>query len=245
MADDTKDRLARLLDQSPAVVNGIDFVEIANDEQTDLRVHFLLDTPDLTGTVAGSDISITGGETIPTVPVQSLDWLTAPGQRSVLRLRVVAPGDFSRYTLKIVSTLLDPFFDHSVFSFKARCESTLDCKPPPEVCPPPDTETPPIDYLAKDYDSFRKALSDFSALRYPEWVERSEADFGVMLMEALCAVADDLSYTQDRVAAEATLETATQRRSVVRHARLVDYEPRPATAARVLLQFDVSGGPLP
>src|SRR5207249_4867388 len=104
---------------------------------------------------------------------------------------------------------------------------------------------PPIDYLAKDYDSFRKALSDFSALRYPEWVERGEADFGVVLMEALCALADDLSYTQDRVAAEATLETATRRRSVVRHARLVDYEPRPATAARVLLQLDVVGGPVP
>src|SRR5262245_66359807 len=113
MADHTKDRLARLLDQEPPVVNGIDFVEIANDEQTELRVHFLLDTPDLIGTVASSDITITGGETIPTVPVQSLDWLTAPDQRPVLRLRVAVPGDFSRYMLKVVSTLLDPFFDHT------------------------------------------------------------------------------------------------------------------------------------
>ena len=47
----------------------------------------------------------------------------------------------------------------------------------------------------------------------------------MMFLEALSALADDLSYTQDRVAAEATLMTATQRRSVVRHARLVDYEP--------------------
>ena len=66
-----------------------------------------------------------------------------------------------------------------------------------------------------------------------------------MFMEALAALADDLSYTQDRVAAEATLATATQRRSIVRHARLVDYEPQPATSARVLLQFDVGGGPIP
>ena len=64
---------------------------------------------------------------------------------------------------------------------------------------------PPIDYLAKDFLSFRQALLDFSALRYPEWQERSEADFGVMFLEALSALADDLSYTQDRVAAEATL----------------------------------------
>ena len=53
-----------------------------------------------------------------------------------------------------------------------------------------------------------------------------------MFMELLAAVGDDLSYLQDRIAAEATLATATQRRSVVRHARLVDYEPRPATSAR-------------
>ena len=112
-------------------------------------------------------------------------------------------------------------------------------------CPPLAGDLPPIDYLAKDFRSFRKALSDFSALRYPEWQERSEADFGVMFLEALAALADDLSYTQDRVAAEATLETATQRRSIVRLARLVDYEPRPATSARVLLQFNVESGPIP
>jgi hypothetical protein len=61
-----------------------------------------------------------------------------------------------------------------------------------------------------------------------------------MFLEALSALADDLSYYQDRIAGEAFLETATERRSVVRHARVVDYEPRPATAARVLLQFDVT-----
>ena len=50
---------------------------------------------------------------------------------------------------------------------------------------------------------------------------------------------------QDRIAAEASLATATQRGSVVRHARLVDYEPRPATSARTLLQLDVTGGDVP
>src|SRR4029079_13533480 len=83
---------------------------------------------------------------------------------------------------------------------------------------------------------------DFSALRYPAWQERSEADFGVMFLEALAAVADDLSYQQDRIAAEAWLETATQRRSLVQLARLVDYEPRVATAARTMLQFQMAVG---
>ena len=46
-------------------------------------------------------------------------------------------------------------------------------------------DTPPIDYLAKDFEGFRRALFEFSALRYPAWRERSEADFGVMFAEAL------------------------------------------------------------
>ena len=140
---------------------------------------------------------------------------------------------------------LDRFYDHAQFSFKALCPSDLDCAEPPPFCPPEPDDPPPIDYLAKDFLSFRKALFDFSALRYPEWQERSEADFGMMFLEALCSLADDLSYTQDRIAAEATLDIATQRRSLVRHARLVDYEPRPATSARVLLQFNVQSGPIP
>jgi hypothetical protein len=233
------DRAATLI-ASP-VLNGIDFVEILTDGQKSLRVHFF-NTVEVSGTLAGDEpITITGGETIKRVKVRDPRWEHDSRLRPILDFDVDEPGDFSNYTLKIRSPKLDRFYDHVLFSFKARCESNIDCATPPHICPPPAGDVPPIDYLAKDFLSFRKALSDFSALRYPEWQERSEADFGVMFMEALCAVADDLSAIQDRVNAEATLETATQRRSVVRHARLVDYEPRPAISSRVVLQFDVSG----
>ena len=243
-----KDRLQKLLDPANTTLNGIDFVEIATQAQTTLRVHFLN-----TVEVAGSPPTplspvITGGETIPTVsvlPVSASDWSHDAEGRPLLTLRVVAPGDFSFYTLTIRSSVLDPFFDHVQFSFKALCSSDLDCEAPPAPCPPLQGSLPPITYLAKDFLSFRKALSDFSAYRYPEWQERSEADFGVMFMEALCSLADDLSYTQDRIAAEAMIDTATQRRSIVRLARLVDYEPQPATASSVLLQLEVSAGPIP
>ncbi|MBZ5510977.1 MAG: baseplate J/gp47 family protein [Acidobacteriia bacterium] len=240
-----KDRLEALL-VTPLALNGIDYVEIANPAQTELRVHFLTKVA-VAGTITG--VRISGGETIPVVPTHKIndatDWLTDPSGRPVLKLLVDSPGDFSLYTLAITSSKLDDFFSDAQFTFKAACPSDFDCKPPATVCPLPEGDIPPIDYLAKDFLSFRKALSDFSALRYPEWREGSEADFGVMFMEALCSLGDDLSYTQDRIAAEATLDTATQRRSIVRHARLVDYEPRPATSAGVLLQFDVESGPIP
>jgi len=249
MAMPVKDRLSKLLDPSNTTLNGIDFVEIADPSQTTLRVHFLNGVP-----IAGSPPqttrpTISGGETIPTVAVlpvdPATDWSQDADGRPLLTLHVAAPGDFSWYTLTIVNDALDPFYNHAQFSFKALCPSNLDCETPAVPCPPPTGTLPPITYLAKDFLSFRKALSDFSALQYPGWQERSEADFGVMFMEALCSVADDLSYTQDRVAAEATIDTATQRRSMIRLARLVDYEPAPATASSVLLQLEVSGGPIP
>lgn len=237
----SRNRLEKLL-ESPTL-NGIDFVEIFSPDQKILKVHFLNQIP-LQGTVTSA--TITGGETIAFVKVNAInnltDWSTDAQGQPLLTLTVEQTGDFSFYTLQLASDRLDPFFNRTTFSFKALCPSDLDCVPQPIFCPPLADNTPPIDYLAKDFLSFRKALSDFSALRYPEWKERSEADFGMMFMEALCSLADDLSYTQDRIAVEASLETATQRRSIVRHARLVDYEPRPATAARTMLQFDVNAG---
>lgn len=242
----TRDRLSQLLDPANKALNGIDFVEIVTQDETVLRVHFLNKVP-VAGTVTAA--TITGGERIATVTPGKIDnakdWALDPEGRPLLTLRVPAPGDFSYYTLTLTSAKLDFFFTNARFSFKALCPSDVDCEAPPAPCPPPDGVAPPIDYLAKDFLSFRQALLDFSALRYPMWKERSEADFGVMFLEALSSLADDLSYTQDRIAAEATLDTATQRRSILRHARLVDYEPHPATSARVLLQFDVQAGPLP
>jgi hypothetical protein len=245
---ESKDRLQRLLDTATnATLNGIDFVEIASADQRTLRVHFL-NTNTVQGTV--KQISITGGESIPSVqvlhPVDVPTAWSADGEgRPILTVTTIVAGDFSYYALKIVSNALDAFFTKVQFSFKAACPSDLDCAPASSNCPPVMGDLPPIDYLAKDFLSFRKALSDFSALRYPQWQERSEADFGVMFMEALCSLADDLSYTQDRIAAEVNILTATQRKSLVRLARLVDYEPAPATASRVLLQLEVVTGPIP
>ena len=236
----SRDRRAKVL--ASTVVNGIDFVEVANAAQTLLRVHFL---NAVTVTLAPNQApTITGGESISTVtvlPIPASAWGWDEGHLT-LTLQVEAPGDFSNYTLTVFASGLDPFFDWISFSFKAGCPTDLDCAAVTPLCPPLEGDPPPIEYLAKDFLSFRQALLDFSTLRYPAWQERSEADFGMMFLEALSAVADDLSYTQDRIAAEATLMTATQRRSAVRHARLVDYEATPPISATTWLQFEVADG---
>jgi hypothetical protein len=237
----------RLLLEPGASVNGIDYVHVA-PSQTRLFVHFLNAVP-VQGSLYGRQAAITGGDVITGIAVnpvdEDADWSADSEGRPVLALTAAAAGDFSTYRLTIFSDQLDPFFDSAPFSFKANCPTTLDCAGPAPAGSEPAVEQPPIDYLAKDFASFRQALSDFSALRYPAWVERSEADLGVVLLEALAAVADELSYYQDRVLAESALPTATQRLSVVRHARLVDYEPAPATVATTVLQLEVASPPDP
>jgi hypothetical protein len=219
--------------------NGIDFVEVVPPRT--LVVHFLnavsIEEPSMTAT-------ITGGDSVPTValpPITTADWSTDAEGRPLLTLTALAAGDFSNYTLTLTAPKLDLILDTTVFSFRATCPSDFDCTPPPIACPPAPVKVPPIDYLSRDFQSFQQALLAFSSLRYPNWVERSEADFGMMMSELLSAVGDELSYLQDRVAAEATLTTATQRRSLVSLARLVDYEPQPATSATTILQCNVSG----
>jgi hypothetical protein len=247
----------QLLEQSTEV-NGIDFVQVEVDEIT-LYVHFINGAP-LYDTIssppsyylsASNPVTISGGEVITSVPVNPInpttDFSYDTAGRLVLKLTVPAPGDFSIYTLSIQSSLIDPFFASVPFSFKANCPATIDCADPGVVCPPGQTQQVTIDYTAKDFGSFVQGLSEFSSARYPSWQERAEADLGMVLMEAMSAIADELSYFQDRIANESHIATATQRVSVLRQARLVDYEPTPATASTVVLQLDVdttsSAGP--
>lgn len=96
-----------------------------------------------------------------------------------------------------------------------------------------------IDYLARDYESFRKALIDLIPSKLPEWTDRSEADFGIVLIELFAYMADILSYYQDRLANEAFLPTANERRSVINHLRLIGYEMAPAAAAAAELSLIV------
>jgi uncharacterized phage protein gp47/JayE len=240
-----------------ATLNGIDYVEIATEDETVLLVHFLnaVLVEGTLGTVAGSPmgspvgssaapVTITGGEVITAITVLPIDestaWSADSENRPVLTVRVASPGDFSTYRLNVASAVLDPYFASVPFSFKANCPSDFDCETPAPSCPAEEPIKLAIDYLAKDFSSFCQALSDFSAQRYPRWLERSEADLGMVLQEILAAMADELSYYQDRIAGESLLGTATQPVSLLRHARLVDYEPAPATVASVDLQLEVS-----
>lgn len=150
-------------------------------------------------------------------------------------------GDFSIYTLTVSGPDVDPFFSSRKLRFRLGCDDRFDCRPPAAQQRPSPELPVVIDYLAKDYSSFRQALLDFVGTRMPEWTERSEADLGMMLLELFAYTADNLSYMQDRVANEAFLETATQRRSVAGHLQLIGYQMDEGASAHTWLQFQVNG----
>ena len=121
-----------------------------------------------------------------------------------------------------------------------RC-NVADCAPRPAAAPrAAPREAQAIDYLAKDYDSFLRAMLDQLRSRVPGWRDRSEADLGMAILELFAYAGDQLSYYQDRVANEAYLRTAVQYESVRRLLRLVDYEMDPGAAARVRLNATVA-----
>jgi hypothetical protein len=192
--------------------------------------------------IPGGDIVVLG-----VVPEQSED----PERDDCLRITVDRAGDFSLYTLSLVQRDKDtngkpiilpyPGFDQRYyrlqFSFRVDCPTDIDCKVEP-VCPPLERKEPEINYLAKDYASFRQLILDRLALIMPDCRERHVPDLGIALVEIVAYVGDHLSYYQDAVATEAYLDTARQRISVRRHARLVDYRMHEGCNARAWVCVD-------
>jgi hypothetical protein len=239
------DALRRAAVRRHPTINGIDFLEVVDHPtQRTLELHFVKSLGALS--LRPSNIRIEGGERIRNIKAVTTDRLPNPNHH-VLKVVVDQAGDFSLYALRLVKGPLDDTVPDEIdpqlaavqFSFKVECPSPFDCAPT-NICPPQAPEIPEIDYLAKDYASFRRLMLDRIAVLMPQWKERNAADVGIMLVEALAYTADLLSYQQDAVATEAYLGTARKRISVRRHARLMDYFVSEGCNARTWVHFQVS-----
>jgi hypothetical protein len=102
----------------------------------------------------------------------------------------------------------------------------------------PDATRTLVDYLSKDFRSFKRLMLDSIAHKAPGFVEQHEADAAIALIDVLAFAADSLSYYQDAVATEAYLETARRRVSVRRHARLLGYTLSEGCTPRVWLHVE-------
>lgn len=240
-------------DLSPAELDAAELTEYnarpANERdrllwQRKLTLHFVNPlTPQHVAGLASDKIVIMGGERIREIRV---DVLALGADTAVLRASVA--GDHSQYQLALVRSGsdtrppqdFDPIMSTVDFTFKVDCPSDFDCKPV-NRCPAASDVEPEIDYLAKDYASFRRLILDRMAQLIPDWRERNPADLGITLVELLAYVGDHLSYQQDAVATEAYLDTARLRTSIRRHALLVDYFMHDGCNARAWLHVQVSG----
>jgi hypothetical protein len=256
------DELRREAARAHPTLNGIDYLEVLDNDaplgsprQRTLLLRLLKPVP---AGFAATQVRIEGGERERDIRVEWVDAASGPlpeatpveqaffaaldGPDHVLVVRVDRYGDYSPYVLRLVGSPVnatppqgfDPRLAEVEFSFKVECPSDFDCKPV-VVCTPEPAPAPVIDYLAKDYASFRRLILDRITTLVPGWRERTAADLGVTLAELIAYVGDHLSYRQDAVATEAYLETARLRTSLRRHALLVDYRMHDGCNARAWL----------
>ena len=233
-------------------LNGLDYIEVSNDQLT-LTAFFLGKLPrELSVDKPGLSqfLRLSGGERVTDIKITGVKPVADPDPEIDDQLLVTLDkyGDFSTYTLGLAGVSnIDPRYQEVDFNFKVNCPSDLDCAPVCQ-CEPEALAEPEINYLAKDYASFRQLILDRLALLVPEWKERHIPDLGITLVELLAYTGDYLSYFQDAVATESYLDTARQRISVRRHARLVDYKLSEGCNARawvcILTDSDFSLDPM-
>jgi len=231
--------------------DGIDYIEIVNEAQTELELRFLHPLPgetngipDAAPALTADNIRILGGERIRNIRV-----LGVAATGDVLTVTVDVPGDFSYYALALVAgddiddppAGFDPRLSRVRFSFKAACPSEFDCRTALTCAnePPP---SPRIDYLARDYQSFRRVLLDRLRLLMPNWTETSGADFPIAIAELLAYVGDQI-YLAPR---QAPLDSSTYS-PILSEAGLTFREglPNPVTtpAARCITQTPAAAHP--
>ncbi len=195
------------------------------------------------------NVVIGGGAVIRSVGVVGVT--ETPGADGTPTLAIVTDrsGDYSVYQLQLVAAAgsaapppgLDPILSAVDFTFHPGADSDFDYAPPAPCAPAPQS-APPIDYLSRDFNSLRQLLLDrMAVLRAPLPADET-VDLGVTLVELLAYVGDQFSYRQDAIATEAALQTARQRISARRHARLVDYVMHNGCNARAWIVLTLAPG---
>lgn len=230
---------------APAALTGVDFLWVNPANHRELAVFFVIEPDALARPVntAMNEFSATiiGQEDGREIEIDAYSWVSRVDATGAARLTLTLlaheDGGFQIYRLQATDTPIDAgdsridrFCDTLEFSFKQGCPSPFDCKPS-LACPPSEITDYPIDYLARDFESFRAALSAFATDRYPDWDINTPPDFGAMVAELFAALGDEFAFLQDGLKAEGYIETLQERRSFSQLARLLDFRPDPGQSA--------------
>jgi hypothetical protein len=218
-----------------ATLNGLDYVELAEDGRTLLLV-FIKPPPE---SLTPANIRIEGGSRGARLRATAVALQIQPEEDppAVLAVSLDRGGDHAAYRLVLQGVPdIDPRYACAPFRFHLAEATALDCASPPPA-PAPLPTAPELDYLARDFTSFRQLMLDRLSLTMPGWQERHLPDLGIAVVEILAHAADHLAYWQDAVATEAYLGTARLRASVRRHVRLIDYPMHEGCNARAFIHL--------
>ena len=266
-----EDNRRAAVDAHPTL-NGVDWLEVldldapaGSPRQRTLLVRLLKPVP---AGLTPDNVRIDGGERIRRV---SIEWVgiastppadataaeqtfftALPDADQVLLVRTDTAGDHSSYRMHLAQGSgtdaplpdFDPRLSAIYFAFKVDCPSDFDCAPRHD-CPDEPTPAPDIDYLARDYASLRRLVVDRLTRHMPGWRDRSPADLATTLAELIAYVGDLQHYHLDAITTEGYLFTARLRRSLRRHALLVDYAMHDGCNARAWLHLEVSAAAVP
>lgn len=100
---------------------------------------------------------------------------------------------------------------------------------------------PQVDYTSRDFLSISNDMKALIPNFAPQWTSRDSTDFGIVLLELFAYMGDLLNYYVDRAANEAFIETATQRETVVRLAKMLNYTPNDVSPASGSVTLSNSG----
>lgn len=230
----------RCLIKQHEFIHGLDYISIINDQQ--IKVHFIQPEQDLVAR-----------KPLPALTLNNikLEVIVAGDTQQIAYQLEAVEKDFSfQLTLKdslkagpdmIIRVTLDAqnidrFFNCAELSWDKGDQSDRAINKNDGFQP-----LPRLNYLAKDYDSFRQLIEAELSHSVPGWQDRDPADMIVAINEVLAYAGDMLSYKQDVVATEAYLNTARFELSMRRHCRLLDYEPEGDCAARTWVAITVDG----
>ena len=94
-------------------------------------------------------------------------------------------------------------------------------------------QPPAPDYTDRDFASINRRLELLYIALFPQWTDYNRSNFGVILKEGMSWVGDVLAYYLDGQAREARWGSAQQRKSMISHAKLINYVLDGASAATV------------
>lgn len=217
---------------------GVRYLSLDIDPAGDPPVVLVAHLNQPVGSLRPGQVRIGGGRRLP--PPSHRVVIDAAGAPTRVRVEFAGWGDHSPYTFTLTDgggSALHPFYASASFRFTIDC-ACGDCRPESADAGAPPEQPPAVDLLTKDYHGFVALLRDWIAVHDPELTDLSPAAFEQVLLELLAWAGDLTSYYQDRVAAEAFLETATQRFSVRQHAALLGQRLDDGRAATSVLGVD-------